>query len=262
MNSVLMGLIGAVFGALAAGLLGSYVILLARPSGPGAGVAQAYTVMFLGIFGAILGLIAGVVYSRMAAAGSGPVFFKGLGMTAAIVIALCVLGGIVVFLRLDREPRLDGKLLDLEVEFRAPAGYQLPDPADGSSPYLNLRGGSETVGRYSLRSEDATLSDGRWGWRALVPLETSEQNKEVSVYLGTKAQAALDEPSAIAAFFPLHTNKPAQADFDWSNWIDAAWLTTQKTPARDPGFNLRYRLKFRERDHLGQAYFSIGATAR
>lgn len=258
MHSLFMGALGAVLGAVVVGLLSSWVMLLMRPAGPGSGTAQAFAVMFLAIWGAILGLVAGIKYARMAAEGTGSAFIKGLGTVAAVVVVLSVAGGVFQYFRY-REPRVEGKLVDLDFEFRAPAGYQLPETEPGLYPGITLE--ERESYHYPLRREDAALVDGRWGWRGTIPLQTTAREKRLNVLMGTQMDAKQTH-FIIGAYFALRLGTLTRADFEWSEWAEANWVTTQGTPARDPGFNLRYRVRFRDQDHLGQHYFSTPMAGR
>lgn len=83
------------------------------------------------------------------------------------------------------------------------------------------------------------------------------------VLFGSQDQrCSLHELSSIAAFFPLRLDDPYEGRLRLEPLDRRQWVTTQNPPTHDPQFNLRYRVKFREADHLDQNYFSTAIEAQ
>ena len=95
--------------------------------------ASGYFVMFAGIAGGIAGIIIGFIAARIAVAQFGAGFGKELGCALGVVLAIAGISALLCRVFADVSPLIDGRPLNLEVEFRFPntAHGKQPPTADG-----------------------------------------------------------------------------------------------------------------------------------
>lgn len=133
-----MGLLWALGGAVAGFIAGAVVAtaISAITHASNREGAQGYFMMALGLIGALIGLIAGILlYARTAPTGQGAAFVGSgtlgvLGVVAAIAVALWA------FMNLREAPvEYDGALANLEMEFRVLTAAL---PADASDRWIDV----------------------------------------------------------------------------------------------------------------------------
>lgn len=234
--SILVGVPIAVLGACAGFLIGSLNVRWYRISGFEGG--SGYYVVMLTLAGGLVGLLTGIVTSRMVAGWPEPGFAKALGLAALLMLGLALLVLLACRLGADVPPSIDGKSLHLEVEVRAPRGLTMPIAPDdyGAHAYVFLpHGRSQPRGVVPI--ESARQVESRWVLTCEVPLRTSAPRKFLRVYLDKTNDAVFQ--------LPLRP-RPRATDFEWSRWIEAGHDVGTARPAPDDAFVMRFRVVVEE----------------
>lgn len=234
--SIAVGVVSAVFGALAVGFLGTLCVRWYRISSFEG--KSGYFVIMLGLAGALGGFVVGLVASRWVASTASVHFWKGLGLGVSLVCGLTLLVGAFAWLAADIAPEREGRPLEMAVEVRLPPGAPPPRAAEGFAPSFSiLVGANRSGGSGPLRIAEARQDDGRWIVPGQAVLLTSSAGKTVWVSLEKKLELS----------FPIALRRhPSAADEAWTAWQDVgsiyrdgAWITPQGGPA----FSLRYRVR-------------------
>ena len=233
--------LAALFIALVTGVVGAftsgYIANLAVDwyHIPGREGASGYFVVLLGLLGFVVGFLIGLVVCRSMVAGGAPAFFKGLGVSLAVLLA--IVGGVggVARLLADVPPEIDGEPLLLAVEVRWPEGQTTSPAGEPGEGVLYLRSVprfSHTV-RASVRGplwkEDARQVDGRWVVPGAVEIFTSRGHRMLEVVLTEKNRQG---------FLLALRGRPGRKDLQWSDWLPR-WPAGQTPPAG--GLTYRYR---------------------
>jgi hypothetical protein len=159
---------------------------------------------------------------------------------------------------LDREARVDGKLLEMEFELRMPVGYVPPDTSvTGERTYVQIADQDNRY-EYHLRSKDAKLVDGRMLLRGIIPLQTDPGNKDIRFFLGREpVEAEGSYTIRYQGHFGFPVFRPAKEDFEWTAWLRSSWDSDRPKPSLEECFNLRYRFRFREAGRESQDVYSL-----
>lgn len=261
MSHFLFGIIGSVVGALGALALAWWVAIVSRPSSSDERLGAAFLMFLAPMAGAVLGFVGGVTYSKLAQAGQGLQFLQAVGRGAAGILVLCALSGVWMWWKMDRDVRIDGKLVEMEFEFRMPAGYVPPDTsATGEISFIRIAGRDDNRYEYHLRNQDAKLVDGRMVLRGIIPLQTDPRDKDILFYLGNDAVSPGPRDWQRIRFqgsFRFPAFRAAKEDLEWTAWLRSAWNPNQPKPGLEECFNLRYRLQFRQPGRENQTKYSI-----
>jgi hypothetical protein len=209
--SIAVGILTAIAGMFAAGLVGGLLVEWYQVSSFEGGAG--FFVVAVAIFGLMGSFVVGVVTSRVVAAKPNPGFAKALGLSTAIVAGILTL--IAAGARLaDVPPTLDGDTLFLQVELRWPAsGGSDPRTMPGAG-YTRLGTSTGSVVRRQengpLFVEDARQEDGRWVVPGAVDVFTSRGQRVLEIGVGDTRLAAFMVP------LPGH---PRQEQRTWSDWL-------------------------------------------
>ena len=232
-SSIFLGILTAIVGALASGLVASRATDWYNISGFEAGAAAfLFGFVFLGLIG---GFTIGVTASRVMGAGVNPGFLKVLGASNGILLGLVAVVGVSARLLADVPPTIDGEELILAVEFRWPEGHATSPASLPGDPAIRL--GTLTRGRVMRKSSrgplwtaDARLVDGRWVVPGAVEIFTTRGKLMLA--------AELDEKTTHGFLIPL-SGSPSKKDFEWTEWYP------QTRPGVTPpnGFTYRYRVQ-------------------
>lgn len=190
--------------------------------------ASGYFVIFLGIAGGIGGFILGLITARIVASEFGPGFAKELAGAATTVLMVAGLSATLCRLLADVPPKIDGRELTLEVEFRFPNTNTTNQPptATGEWQYVlaSLAGQTcrkRTDGR--ILTEAARFENGHW----IVPTEsrlfTERGQRSVSV-------VPKDAKDSMGFLLPL-PRRPGIQFLEWSEWIPRQQVDGQPWPA-------------------------------
>jgi hypothetical protein len=175
--------------------------------------ASGYAVGAVALLGALLGVILGLVTSRMLT-GAGPTgFFKGVGVSWGLILALAAIATAIAWSLADIPPTIDGKELLLDVEIKLPVDVtQSPAQGQGESS-LALGSVVNHVQRASERGElrvaDARLDTGRWVVPGSVHVFTMRGLRSLDIQLN-------GEPSF--GFIIALPARPGREFTDWSEW--------------------------------------------
>ena len=137
----LVGLLWALGGGIAGlivGLVGATVFASVTDMTNREG-ARGYFVIAIGLIGAIVGLIAGLVlYGRSAPTGQGAAY-TGSGTVGFVALIAAVAVGLWAFMQLREVPlKYNGAMASLELEFRVRSADSMPTSSSGS--WLNIEG--------------------------------------------------------------------------------------------------------------------------
>lgn len=174
---------------------------------------SGYFVVAIAFLGGVGGFVLGLVTARVVAGGVDPGFFKALGLSFGIAIAVAGIGAWISWGLADIPPKIDGQYLDLEVEIRLPAGEtNAPASLTGDS---HFRFGS-VVNHVMRKSEMGTLKlaearfeEGRWIIPGTVPLFTMRGKRTFDADLGGRQ---------VAAFMVPLPPRPGKKYEQWSDW--------------------------------------------
>jgi hypothetical protein len=219
LNLLLNCLLTAVICALLSAIAVFWISLSSNNEGSDAALSRAYSLVMVPLAGAILGLVIGVFGSLLFAR---PTYLKLLGIGAAITI---LAGGATiafVWKMSDREPTIDGKLLDVEFELKTPPGFQPPDPL-ADRPRYEVYGGGVNVGNFALDLTHVTAVEGGWIIHDFFPLQTRRAERSLHI--------ALKSGSTLSFDIDGETSNSA---FNWSPWI---------AEKNSSNFQLRYKLR-------------------
>lgn len=230
--SILVSLISGIAGLFVAGFIaGVCVSWYSIPSREG---ASGFYVMFWALAGGIAGVVIGLIASRVVVENVGASFVKELGAAvgAVLVIGLVTLG-LCRFLA-DVAPTLDGRELNLEVEFRLPAsGAETAPTSDGAWAFkLGVMDGNmqrrERDGE--VRGEKARLEDGRW----IVPCDVylySERSK--------RAVSLKRDDKDVGGFLLSMPGHPGHEFEQWSEWLPRQQADGSAWPSDKTSYRFR-----------------------
>jgi hypothetical protein len=230
--SIFVGLVTGVAAGLEAGFVADLCVGWYRISSFEG--ASGYFIVFMGLLGAVVGLVIGIVCSLW----SRPNFLRGLGSALGSTAVLALFVGGVCRLGADLPPQIDGHELELAIEVRSPEGVAVPQATEGHHPSAEVivfHSRGQPLGE--LRLDEATQVDGRWVVPVTVPLQTSSAQKFLRVYFNQDYNELFR--------LPLRSY-PRREDFEWSSWIEAGWPVDQPKPAPEASFWMRYRIRLVE----------------
>lgn len=227
-------------GAALAVFVGDYLTKLAHvPEMEGQrGMTVFFLCVPLGILaGLVIGIISSIAVRRRGVSG----FLIAQGWSVLIVCSLAALTGGIPYLLSDKPPRIDGKQLELQFEWRASAKFKMPDQPDGYSVRVNLyTDGRQT--RYAFIELNNIKKDAEYATIAgHVPLLTQSRSRSLLASIG-------NEPAA-SQFIELENlpAAPRKQDEAWSEWLFAT-ERADLTPVPDSErFAIRYRVQPIER---------------
>jgi hypothetical protein len=198
---------------------------------------SGYFVAFLTLFGIVIGLILGIVTTRVIAGGASPGFLRAQGLSLAeVVLLFCV---IALFCRLGGNvpPKLDGERLDLEVELKCPRGVvpaERPDhnymncmltPLGSGNNRIDSRGGE-------VFWKKASESGGQWTLPCRVWLFSDRPMRTVRLLV--------NESTDIEFMLPMPA-KPGREHLEWSAWRSDRFLEEKDKPIT--GYSYRFRVR-------------------
>lgn len=230
--SIVIGLFTAVAGCFAAAGVAMLCVKWYRISSFEGG--SGYYVVGIALLGAVVGLITGIVCSRLLAGSASLAFLKGLGLGLGSVGAIALLALFLAWLAADLPPTIDGHELELVIEIKAPVGFTIPTPLEGKEPTARvslIRGRHQPPG--DIRLSEATQVDGRWVIPTTVPLQTSAARRHLHAYINDEQNHVFPLP------VPAH---PKRKHVEWSDWVEAGWAPGTTRPAPEANFLMRCRV--------------------
>jgi MFS family permease len=184
------------------------------------------------VVGFIVGLVVGLGIRWPGFVG----FIKAQGLSLLIACALAGIVSGVLFFAADKPPKIDGKELTLDFEFRLPPAIQLPAELSeytlSASLYAN-RGQNRVapIDPKSIRKEENnTIAAGR------IPIVSHAANRELLVSIGNVEGGSQFIPLKLPA-------APGEENETWSDWMFAT-RHADLTPVPDPErIAARYRVR-------------------
>jgi hypothetical protein len=182
------------------------------------------TTLLLILLGFVVGLIIGIVTSRMLGGG----FARALGWSAAIVLVIAGAAALVGRLNSEVAPTIDGEGLYLEVELKCPAGWTPDNRTRAGKNGLSIWPRNlEIYG--SVQWQDARQGDdGRWVVPGYIDLFCSRVKRFARFSLGGKTDVVFWIP------LPAH---PTAKDEEWTPWKPANEYDFRVRVQRDSVFN-------------------------
>lgn len=186
--------------------------------------------------GLIVGFIVGLVVDLGTRWPGFVGFIKAQGLS---ILIACVLAGVVsgvLYFTADKPPKIDGKELTLDFEFRLPAAIQLPAELSeySLSASLYANGGQNRVAPIDPKSirkeENNTIVAGT------IPIVSHAANRELLASIGNVEGGSQFIPLKLPA-------APGKENEAWSDWMFAT-QHADLTPVPDPErIAVRYRVR-------------------
>jgi hypothetical protein len=229
--SLLVALVTAAAGLVLGGYVASLAVGWYRVSSFEGG--SGYFVVAFALLGFIVGVLVGLVMSRVGADALHFGFWKTLLASQAVVATMTLIVGGIARLAADVPPTLDGQRLLLAVEIRWPASVQTSPATDTTPRRLRLYSVSGRTARNSrvgaLWLEDARRENGRWVVPGAVAVYTSR---------GDRMLAFEPMPDGAKGFIVPLPGHPRRAQLAWSDWLPRS---SDGAPPPD-GFAMRFKV--------------------
>jgi hypothetical protein len=230
-----VGLFTAAFGCFLGFVVGDYLTRLAHvPEMEG---QRGMTIVFLcaplGILaGLAIGIVSGILVRRQGLAG----FLIAQGWSLLIVGSAAGLLVGVPYLLSDKPPRIDGKLLELQFELRAPATFKIPDQPNGYDIRVSLYTDNRQS-RFAFIDWNSITKESEYVTiPGNVPLLTHSKSRALLASIG-------NEPGA-SQFIELKLSpSPRKEDEAWSEWIFATQRADLTPVSESERMALRYRVQ-------------------
>jgi hypothetical protein len=197
--------------------------------------ASGYFVIYLALIGAVTSGFVGLVGARMVASRFGPGFGRELaGALAAVSLIAAVVAGVCRLLA-DVAPTIDGRDLNLEVEFRLPDTHRADRPPSHRNEWrirlAALSGHTQRTYRDGeVRAEAARYEDGRWTVPAEGYVFTERGRRVISLECEGK-----DEGGFV---LPL-PGRPGREFLSWSDWLPRQQASGQPWPEDKLSYRFR-----------------------
>ena len=230
--SIFVALLTGALGLLAGGLIMNACIGWYRISSFEG--KSGYALVAVALLGGLLGLIVGLVTSRMLTGEGLTGFLKGVGIAWGLVLAIAAIVTGITWSLADIPPTIDGKELMLDVEIKLPVDVtQSPAQGQGESS-LALGSVVNHTQRKSesgeLRPADARLDAGRWVVPGSVHVFTMRGLRSITVQV--------NGPPAFGFIIPLPA-RPGREFAEWSEWEPRPPAPNPPWPDGKPCFRFR-----------------------
>ncbi|MBC7896975.1 MAG: hypothetical protein H7066_16270 [Cytophagaceae bacterium] len=222
----------AVVGLVVSGVIANFCVSWYRISSFEGG--SGYFVVGLALVGGFAGFVIGMIAARYIAASATPGFWRALGTSIGVVLALGILIALPARILADVPPQIDGETLLVAFELKWPES-QSTDPRTMSGLRESyLRSSSGRVVRKSERGafflEDAQQVDGRWVAAGGARIFTNRGERVLDVRVGD---------STLAGFILPMKGSPGPSHREWSEWFPRP---RDGAPALPDGFRLRFKV--------------------
>lgn len=199
---------------------------------------SGYLVVFTALLGGIAGLIIGLITARVVAAHSGSGFGRELGGALAAVLVIAGIATLLCRWCADVPPTIDGRELELEVEFRFPPTTDDTQPPTATGEWavrLDSISGQVQRSYYvgTVNSETARREAGRWIVPATVFLFTERSPRAISL--------SHNQQEACGFLLPL-TARPNRRFENWSDWLPRQQPDGQPWPADKMSYRFRVQI--------------------
>lgn len=197
--------------------------------------ASGYFVVFMAIGGGIAGIVIGLIVARIVASHFGPGFGKELGGALGVILVIAGVSALLSRLTADVAPEIDGRDLNLEVEFRFPNNLPAEKPPTAQGEWVfrlaSLSGHTQRTYREGeLQTNAARFEGDRWIVPATVQFFT-ERGKRV-IDLRRDNQDA-------GGFLLSLPARPGRKFLEWSQWLPLQQANGQPWPADKLSYRFR-----------------------
>jgi hypothetical protein len=233
LTSLSVGVISGVTGLFLAGLIANACVSWHHISSREG--ASGYYVLFLAIGGGIAGLIIGFLAARLVAAQFGPGFGKELGGALGLVLLIAGVSAWLARGFADVAPEIDGRDLNLEVEFRFPSAIpaETPPTAQGEWGFRLAALSGHTQRTYrdgEVHTNAARFEGGRWVVPATVQVFTERGRRVIDL--------RRDDQDTGGFLLPLPA-RPGRQFLEWSDWLPRQQAGGQPWPADKLSYRFR-----------------------
>jgi len=190
--------------------------------------ASGYFVIFIALGGGILGLTLGLIAARVIAWNYGPGMGKELaGALGVVLLTAGVSAGLCRGLA-DVAPRIEGRELNLEVEFRFSNSYgaEKPPTAQGDWHFIFVSLSGQTrrkIREGTIQTIIARYENGQWIVPTQVSLFTERGGRSVTL--------SLCEATEVMCFLLPLPARPGPEFERWSDWIPRQQASGQPWPS-------------------------------
>jgi hypothetical protein len=230
--SIFLALLTGALGVICGWIVGSACVNWYHISGFEGGAG--YFALAIAFWGGVLGLIVGAITGRVVGTGTVLAFFKALGLSCGTTVGVAGIAALICWGLADIPPRIDGYLLDLQVEIRLPVGETNLPVSTGSKPCLRLGSLMNHVQRKSETGElnlaEARFEGGRWIIPGSVLVFTTRGKRMI--------EARIDAKSIAAFLVPLPA-RPGKACEQWSTWLPRTRPGNPPWPDDKPSYRFR-----------------------
>lgn len=226
-TSLIVSILGGLSSLLLAGVIANACVSWYHiPSREG---ASGYFVVFVALGGGVAGLVVSFIVAQIAASVFGPGFLKALG--SAIGVVLLITGVTVTICRLLAHvpPTIDGEELNLEVEFRFPAGSGGTNPPTAEGEWrveldpLTPSNPGKGYGIGEIETAAARFENKQWIVPTKMPLFTARGKRFVSLFkVGSQDGAGFLLPVP---------RQPGKSFEQWSEWFPKQQPNGQPWPS-------------------------------
>lgn len=196
---------------------------------------SGYYVIFTALGGGVAGLILGFLAARFVVAFHGPGLMKEMGGALGVVLALAGVIALLCRSLADVPPEIDGRDLNLEVEFRFPNNLPADKPPTAQGEWLfrfiSLAGQTQRTYRDgTVRTNAARFEGGRW----IVPAEGY-----VFTERGQRVLALQRDGKDEGGFLLSLPARPGREYLEWSDWLPRQQAGGQPWPADKMSYRFR-----------------------
>ncbi|MGB9473560.1 MAG: hypothetical protein WCE87_00655 [Candidatus Udaeobacter sp.] len=235
LRAVFIALVTAFVGCLLAFFVGDYLTRVAHMSDMEGGRGM-FVVFVCAPVGILVGLVIGIILSILVRQQGVAGFFAAQGWSLLIVCGLAGLLAGVPYLLSDKPPRIDGKLLELQFELRAPATFKIPDQPDGYSVRVSLYADNRQ-NQYAFIDWSTITKDGEHiTVPGHVPLLTHSKTRSLLASIGNEPVASQFIDLKIPA-------TPRKENETWSDWTFATQRADLSQVPEPERLALRYRVR-------------------
>lgn len=233
LNSLIAAAISAVAGLLLAGFIANACVSWYRISSREG--ASGYYVIFMAIGGGVAGFLIGLVAARMVAGYFGPGLGKELGGALGVILVLAGVWALLARGFADVPPEIDGRDLNLEVEFRFPNTLPTgkPPTAEGEWLFRLAALAADTQRTYrdgNLSTTAVRLEEGRWVVPAVGYVFTQRGKRVISLQRDGKDEGG---------FLMSLPARPGRQYLEWSEWLPRQQAGGQPWPADKLSYRFR-----------------------
>jgi hypothetical protein len=232
-GSIGVSILSGISGLLLAGFIANACVSWYHvPSREG---ASGFFVIFTALGGGIAGLFVGLITARMIAANYGPGFGREFGGALGVVLVIAGVAVLLCRFLADISPEIEGRPLNLEVEFRFPTGTNSAKAPTAEGEWkVTLGSLSGAIQRKydfgEVKTNAARIEHGRWVVPTKTLLFTERGKRVVTLQNGDK--------EATGFWVPV-PSRPGKEFMDWSEWLPRQSADGQPWPAEKMSYRFR-----------------------